>query len=93
MALYIKKQDRVDAVQWLGFNKQTEDPRVSEYDPYDEETEICSFCNKKASEHGWCLQAGQRVCIGDWIVQETSGIGILHPDEFEENYALVEEEK
>lgn len=60
--------------------------------PYIDEEKKCCACGSIMHIHGWIdtLEAGHRVCPGDWIIR---GIGVFYPcksDIFEKRYEKVD---
>jgi len=54
----------------------------------------CSFCHNSFDKHGWVdtLEAGHRVCVGDWIIKGIKGEYYpCKPDIFEATYERVKE--
>ncbi len=90
----------IDAHQWFVNGDHPEDG------PPDEEGKIvryfrrpdidgnapCSECSRIFHEHGWIdtLEAGHRVCPGDWIITGIANERYpCKPDIFEQTYELV----
>lgn len=83
MARYRKLPVHVEAHQWFKNGDHPEDGpsgregSVVRYyrDPDTPDEWGCGVCGKAARDHGWIdtLEAGHRVCPGDWIVTGVQG--------------------
>lgn len=81
-----KKPVVIEAVRWMGFNKQIIIPGIEELDPYNEH-------GKEGM--GWIdtLEGGHEVTPGDWIITGIKGERYpCKPDIFEATYERVEDE-
>lgn len=100
MAKYRKKPVSVviEAIQWLGFQKQIVIPEVRHYDPYVEKKGVCLHCLYPIYEHGWIQdtdglreESNNVVCPNDWVITESNGRKHpCRPDIFEATYDKVE---
>lgn len=87
---YRKKPVEIEAIQWMGFNKQIVVKEVHAFKPYDDEDNTpCPHCKKLFTTHGWIktLEGGHIVCPGDWIITGVEGEKYpCKPDIFEKTY-------
>ena len=101
MSRFRKKPVVIEAVQWFRNGDHPEDGpsdhegKVVRYfrRPDMPGAEICAACAERMHDHGWIdtLEAGHRVCPGDWIIKEGAGeIYPCKPDIFEQTYEPVE---
>jgi hypothetical protein len=84
VAKYRKKPVVIEAVQWMGFNKQSIVPEVKPLDPYNQQGK---------EDMGWIatLEGGHEVTPGDWIITGIKGEKYpCKPDIFEATYEAVD---
>jgi hypothetical protein len=71
---YVKKPIPALCIQWgkLGDHEAVQSYTFVTHVPYEDRCEVCAHKNKY---HGWIstLEAGHRVCPGDWIVRGIDG--------------------
>jgi len=95
MAKYRKKPVVIEAVQWFahGEREGLEHSKVRYFRRPDVNGEKkCGLCLARMDVHGWIdtLEAGHRVCPGDWIIEGISGeFYPCKPDIFAEIYECV----
>ncbi len=93
-----KKPVEVEATQWYKNGDHPDDGETDAVEgkivryfrnpSWDGEVE-CSVCGIRFHEHGWIdtLEAGHRVCPGDWIITGIAGeLYPCKPDIFKETY-------
>ena len=89
---YRKKPVVVEAVQWFKHG----DHSGVELHPEADENEICIYCGKVMSVHGWIwaesLEGGYIVCPCDWIITGSKGrFYPCKPDKFNLIYEPIVE--
>lgn len=92
---YRKKPVIVEATRW---SKNGDHPRVKPYGNPPQRERKCLQCGNKRISHGhlWVakIDAGQRICPGDWIITDGTGEHYpCKPDVFEATYEAVGELK